>query len=202
MRFFFLLTLMVFIGMAVPQSTHAEDKSEDKASEKTADKSKDASVSSSDLAATYRLDTGDRIRLIVYGEPDLSGEFELDSTGELSLPLISNVEARQLSVRELEKVVTEKFKDGYLVNPRVSIEVLNFRPFFILGEVKRPGSYPYVSGLTVMNAAALAGGYTYRAKTSNFTILRGKGEDRQEMDAEEDTVIMPGDTVRVDERFF
>lgn len=155
-----------------------------------------------DINSVYRLDTGDRVRVIVYGEPDLSGEFELDSSGELALPLIGTIQATNLSLRELEKFVTEKFKDGYLVSPRVNVEVLNFRPFFILGEVKRPGSYPYVSGLTVINAVALAGGYTYRAKTSNFTLLRGKGSERKEMKVKEEDVIFPGDTVRVEERFF
>ncbi|NDF12952.1 MAG: polysaccharide export protein [Proteobacteria bacterium] len=152
--------------------------------------------------AVYRLGSGDKLRLIVYGEQDLSGEFEVDGAGTVSLPLIGNINCSNLSLRELETLVTEKFKDGYLVNPKVSIEVLNFRPFFILGEVKKPGSYNYVSGLTALNAVALAGGFSYRAKQDEFTIIRIVGGKRQELEAHEDTLIMPGDSLRIEERFF
>lgn len=152
--------------------------------------------------AIYRLDSGDKLRLIVYGEADLSGEFEVDGSGTVSLPLIGNVSCQNLSLRELEVLVTEKFKDGYLISPKVSIEVLNFRPFFILGEVKKPGSYNYVSGLTALNAVALAGGFSYRAKQDDFTIIRVVAGKREEIEAKEDTLIMPGDSLRIEERFF
>ncbi len=190
LRLLFIAALCVFAVLLLNGIAFAQDKKDSQAADIR------------DINSVYRLDTGDRVRVIVYGETDLSGEFELDSSGELALPLIGTIQATNLSLRELEKLVTEKFKDGYLVSPRVNVEVLNFRPFFILGEVKRPGSYPYVSGLTVINAVALAGGYTYRAKTSNFTLLRGKGSDRKEMQVDEEDVILPGDTVRVEERFF
>lgn len=185
-----LISIVLACVFFIPTAVRAEEDTESQAPEIR------------DVSSVYRLDTGDRVRVIVYGEPDLSGEFELDSSGELALPLIGTIQGATLSLRELEKLVTEKFKDGYLVSPRVSVEVLNFRPFFILGEVKRPGSYQYVSGLTVVNAVALAGGYTYRAKTSNFTLLRGKGSERKEMKVKEEDVILPGDTIRVEERFF
>ena len=138
----------------------------------------------------------------MFGEEDLSGEFEVDGTGVLSLPLIGNIEAGGLDLRSLEVSIANKFKDGYLVNPRISVEVLNFRPFFILGEVNEPGSYPYVNGITVLNAVALAGGFTHRARRDRVIIQRGKGEDRKEFKAEKDEAVYPGDSIRVTERFF
>ncbi len=150
----------------------------------------------------YKLGTGDRLRVTVFGEEDLSGEFDIDGTGSVALPLIGNQKAAGIDVRALEKNVEKLLADGYLVSPRVSIEVMNFRPFFILGEVNEPGSYPYVNGLTVINAVALAGGFTHRARTDRVIITRGKGDNKEELEAEEDTAVFPGDSLRVTERFF
>lgn len=149
---------------------------------------------------TYTLDAGDKIRLTVFGEEELSGEFEVDGAGGLALPLIGVVEARGENVRALEQKITAQLSEGYLVNPRVNIEVLNFRPFFILGEVNQPGSYPYVSGITALNAVAMAGGYTYRARKGRVMVKRGGNSD--EIELQEDEVIQPGDIIRVTERFF
>lgn len=158
---------------------------------------------SADAADTaYRLASGDRIKVTVYGHDDLSGEFELDNEGELSLPLIQDVRAEGLTVEELEHAITDKLSPDFLRNPKVSIEVLDYRPFYILGEVKAPGSYPYVSGMTVLKAVALAGGYTYRARTSKVTISRPDGDSAKEIRASADTPVMPGDVIEVPERFF
>lgn len=151
----------------------------------------------------YHLGPGDKLRVTVYNEPDLSGEFEVDGSGRISLPLIGQVAALKKTLPELETIIAERFRDGYLVEPRVSIEVLNFRHFYIMGEVKNPGSYPYVSALNVVNAVALAGGYTYRAKDKDMTILRPLPDGTtQELDAEEGTKVLPEDTIKVKERFF
>ena len=106
--------------------------------------------------AIYRLDAGDRVRVTVFGHEDLSGNFEVDGAGRLSLPLIQHVRAAGSTLAELEEAITNKLKPDFLKNPRVSVEVLNYRPFYILGEVKNPGSYPYVNGMAVINAVALA----------------------------------------------
>ena len=150
----------------------------------------------------YLLGSGDRVRVTVFGEEELSGEFEVDGSGTISLPLIREVQAGGLRIRQLEQVISEKLLDGYLKNPRVSIEVLNYRPFYILGEVKQPGSYPYVSGMTVLNAVALAGGYTYRAKKNGLLITHANRSESKEQPASEETVVLPGDIVKVPERFF
>ncbi len=150
----------------------------------------------------YRLGAGDRVRVTVFGQEDLSGEFELDGAGRLSLPLIQHVQAAGLTLNELEGAIANKLKPDFLKNPRVSVEVLNYRPFYILGEVKKPGSYPYVNGMTVINAVALAGGYTYRAKENKVTIVRTGNIERKTIPANHGTIVLPGDVIEVPERFF
>ncbi len=161
-------------------------------------------VSAADVAGdtAYRLGSGDRIKVTVYGHEDLSGEFELDSEGTVAMPLIQDVQAGGLTVTELERAVTDKLSPDFLKNPRVSIEVLNYRPFYILGEVREPGSYPYVNGMTLIKAVAMAGGYTYRARTSKVKITRPGNETPVEIQADPDTLVMPGDVIEVPERFF
>ena len=151
-------------------------------------------------AADYRLGSGDQVRVTVFGEEDLSGEFELDGGGAFSMPLIGTVEALEQSPRQLEEIIATLLRDGYLKNPRVSVEVLNYRPFYILGEVNQPGSYPYRTGMTILNAAAMAGGFTYRADEGDIEVSRG-GEGPPEVMAAE-TIVQPGDVIRVNERFF
>jgi len=150
----------------------------------------------------YRLGAGDKVKVIVFDEPDLSGEFELDGAGGLSLPLIGAMPAIELSPRELEARIEAKLLDGYLLRPRVSIEVLSYRPFYIMGEVNQPGSYPYRAGLTVLNAAALAGGFTYRADEDDIEISRESNAAGARFDAEPLTQIQPGDVIRIKERLF
>lgn len=161
------------------------------------------STNESDDATTAReLKPGNKIKLTVFGEKDLSGTFEVDATGALSLPLIGNVHVAGMEPGKLEQIVTDKFKAGYLINPRVSIEVLNYEPVFILGEVNRPGSYPYVNGLTVIDAVALGGGFTPRARQSSMEIFREKKDTKIKIDAVGSTLVYPGDTVQIEERLF
>lgn len=150
----------------------------------------------------YRLGISDKIRVTVYGETDLSGEFVVDSTGQVQLPLVGQVKAANLTLHEFTAEVVSSFSNGYLKDPKVNIEVLNYRPFYIMGEINKPGEYPYENGLTVLSAIALAGGYTYRAN-SNDVYVRHNGESKEEvMPADAKTKIMPGDIVRVPERIF
>jgi polysaccharide export outer membrane protein len=150
----------------------------------------------------YRLGTGDKVQVTVYGEEDLSGPFDIDGSGNVRLPLIGQVRAAGLTVKELEIAVEQKLSKGMLVNPRVSVAVTNYRPFSILGEVNKPGEYPYENGMTVLNAVAIGGGYTYRAN-DKFVFVRRKGAlSEQELPADDRTRIYPGDTVRIEERIF
>lgn len=150
----------------------------------------------------YRLGSGDKIRLIVFGEPDLSGEFTISGDGMVSLPLIRDVRAGGLTASQLQANVEDAFKEGYLKDPRVSIEVLTFRPFYILGEVNKPGEYPYSNGMTVVNAVALASGYTYRANQKKVFVRHAGSTAEEEVPLTSATMVAPGDTVRIAERYF
>ena len=151
-------------------------------------------------AAAYRLGTGDKLRVIVFGEEDLSGEFEVDDTGAVSMPLVGDIRASGQTLRTFEAAVRERLSEGYLKDPRVSVQVLNYRPFYIIGEVEKGGEYPFVSGMHVINAVAVAGGFTYRANTSKVFITRG-GEEL-EFEVTPELRLQPGDVIRVPERFF
>ena len=162
----------------------------------------DGEVTPQRLAApAYTLDSGDRLRVVVFRHEDLSGEFEVDGSGSFAMPLIGQVDAAGLSTQQLQERIAERLRDGYLVDPQISIEVLNYRPFFILGEVNQPGQYPYASGMSVINAVALAGGFTFRARENAIAVQRG-GSGAPQVVVTADTPILPGDIIRVPERFF
>ena len=150
----------------------------------------------------YRLGAGDKVRLIVFGHDDLSGQFEVDGSGTLSLPLVGGIQVGGRTLSEAETVIVAALKPDYLKNPRVNLQVLNYRPFYIIGEVGSPGSYPYVNGITVLEAVAIAGGFTYRARESRMGIIRGTDPSREQRDATPETVILPGDVIEIYERFF
>lgn len=151
----------------------------------------------------YKLGAGDKVRVIVYGETDMSGEFLVPSDkGMISFPLIGDVQAGGLDVGQLQDEIEAKLRDGYLKDPRVSIEVLNYRPFYILGEVTKPGQYPYTTGLTVLNAVATANGFTYRADTKHVFVRHANDATDMELPLTSETPVAPGDTIRIKERFF
>jgi polysaccharide export outer membrane protein len=153
------------------------------------------------VSSTYKLGSGDRLKVTVFRHEDLSGEFTLDGAGNFAMPLIGQVEAAGQTTREVEQRIQAKLSDGYLVDPQVAVEVLNYRPFYILGEVKSPGAYPYVNGMTVLNAVALAGGFSYRAYQDEFLLQRG-GSNTGSVEVRGDSALLPGDIVTVQERFF
>ena len=156
----------------------------------------------SQVATAYALGSSDRLRVTVFGHPDLSGEFEVDGTGSISLPLIGQVKAEGLSTPTLEKTISESLSSGYILNPRVSVEVINYRPFYIYGEVGTPGEYPFTNGLTVQNAVAAAGGFTYRANKRVVYIKSIDSPKEIAYDLTPNTVVKPGDTLRIGERIF
>jgi polysaccharide export outer membrane protein len=162
----------------------------------------DAAAQPAVAQSVYRLDTGDQVKMTVYGEDDLSGTYTVDGNGNVQLPLIGEVHAGGLSIMDFQAAVAAKLSKGYLVNPRVSAEVANYRPFTILGEVNKPGEYPYENGMSVLNAVALAGGFTYRADEDSVFIRRKGSSNEIELPANDKTLVNPGDTVRVSERIF
>lgn len=152
--------------------------------------------------AQYELGPGDQVKVTVYGEEDLSGEFEIDGQGKIAMPLIGAVTVGGRRMDDAEALIRDLLLDGYLVTPRVSVEVMNYRPFYILGEVDQPGSYPYVNDMTVLNAVALASGFTYRANKKKIEITRKIDGVEQKITVDATAKVLPGDIIRIDERFF
>jgi len=154
--------------------------------------------------AEYRLAPGDKIRVNVFGEETLSGDFAITSAGNLTFPLVGNVPASGKTVEQLQDAVRTQLADGYIRDPKVSIQVVSFRPYYILGEVNRPGEYPASTGLTLEQAVAAAGGYTYRANTRSALMKRATDTSERpvEVRGKDAIVIRAGDTIRIRERHF
>jgi polysaccharide biosynthesis/export protein len=152
--------------------------------------------------APYPLASGDRLRVIVFGQDNLSNSFSVDGAGNISLPLIGPVKANGLTTAELERAVEARLRNGFLREPRVSIEVEAFRPFFVLGEVTTAGQFPFISGMTVQNAVAVAGGYTPRGSHSDVDVTRVVNGRPITFTAPPTFPVRPGDTIAVRERFF
>jgi polysaccharide export outer membrane protein len=153
-------------------------------------------------SADYKLGPGDKIKIVVYQDQTLSGEFSISSAGSISFPLIGQITATDLTINQLCAVISKKLGDGYIIDPQVSGEVTVYRPFYILGEVNRPGEYPYASGLTAIKSIATAGGFTYRAN-HHIIYMRRSGEmAERRVKLTEDFYVEPGDIIRVVERHF
>lgn len=150
----------------------------------------------------YRLGVADKVRVTVFGEAALTGEFLVGSNGKMSLPLIGETQAQGLTITEFQDEVAAALRDGFITEPRVSAEILTYRPFYILGEVNTPGEYPYTNDLTVLNAVATAGGFTYRADNRNVFIKRADGDAEEQFPLTTGTRVAPGDTIRIRERLF
>jgi polysaccharide export outer membrane protein len=159
-------------------------------------------LTAASLGESYVLGPMDRIRLKVYGEPDIAGEYEVDSNGQISIPLAGHIRAAGLTTHQLERAITSALSKGIVRDPRVNVEIALYRPYYILGEVKKGGEYPYRLGLTVMDAVASAGGFTYRANENKVYLRRsGAGvEEAYALDAP--ILIFPGDNIRIPERYF
>jgi protein involved in polysaccharide export with SLBB domain len=161
-----------------------------------------AGGSATPVQVEYRLGVGDKLRVIVFGEESLSGEFVVDGNGAVALPLIGGIQASGLTIREFEQAMRSAYADGYVRDPRVSVEIMTYRPFYILGEVRKPGEYSYRHGLTVISAVAAAEGFTYRANTSSVLIDRPGHAEQLKVPASATSPVLPGDVITVRERFF
>ncbi len=150
----------------------------------------------------YRLDSGDKLRLTVFGHEGLSGEFNVGSNGNISFPLILDTKVSGLTTAELERSITQKLMPDYLLDPKVSVEVLNYRNIYILGEVRTPGEYPFVPNMTVKQAVAIAGGYTYRAAEKTAEITRQSKNSITTKTVGSLSMISPGDTITITRKWF
>jgi protein involved in polysaccharide export with SLBB domain len=153
-------------------------------------------------AQSYALGPSDRIRIRVYGESDITADYEIDANGFISVPLAGRVKAAGLTTRQLERAVAGALSRGLLRDPRVNVEIASYRPFYILGEVKKAGEYPYKTGLTVLDAVASAGGYTYRANESKVVIRRAGSNVEETLPLNAPVPVFPGDNIRIPERYF
>ena len=184
---------MIVFGLAAPNA---------RAGNTTSQSPTEADVPHMTADPGYRLGTGDTVQITVFGETDLSGTYPIDGTGVMRMPLIGQIRAAGLTIPELENTIQAKLAAGYLRDPKVSAEVTTYRPFYIIGEVNKPGEYPYASGMNVLTAVALAGGFTYRADDSEVDI-RHKGSAKEiTVPANQTSKIEPGDIITVSERFF
>lgn len=154
------------------------------------------------LTEPYRFDSGDRLRVTVFDQPSLTASYLVDQAGYISMPLIGGVPARGHTADELEKAVADKLRAGYLRTPDVSVDIDQYRPFFIMGEVKAGGQYAYVPGMTGQNAVAIAGGFSARALQSTVDITRQINGEVVTGRVSLTDPIRPGDTIYVRERFF
>jgi len=150
----------------------------------------------------YELAPGDRVKIDIFNQVDLSGEFTLDEEGRFSMPLIGTVEAAGLTPLALEDLLISKLKPDYLVNPRVFIQVMNSRLYYLIGEVLGTGAFPYKSGMTYLTAIANAGGYSYRAKQDVVYVIRGDDPEQNELKLSVEEKVQPGDIIRIAERLF
>jgi protein involved in polysaccharide export with SLBB domain len=150
----------------------------------------------------YTLDTGDKLRVFVYGQPNLSRIYTVDQEGTISVPLIGNVKVRGRTTTGLEGTIRSRLGAQFVKDPQVTVDISQNRPFFILGEVRAAGQYPYVSGMTVQSAVAIAGGYSERANERRVQVTRKNEETIEKLDVPGDYVVRPGDTIYVYERWF
>jgi len=150
----------------------------------------------------YTLDSGDRLRIVVFGQEGISNSYIVDAGGNVTLPLIGSVPARGATTQQLAQVITDKLKQGYVREPHVSVEVETYRPFFILGEVTNPGQYPYVANMTAETAIAIAGGFAPRAYKKSVKLTRNTPGQQFSADVPVSTALQPGDTLVIKERWF
>ena len=156
------------------------------------------------LAATAapKRQPGDKIRVTVFGEDKLSGEYQIDPSGQISLPLAGTIGAQGLTQAELEQALAKKFRSEYLKNPKVTVTIATLQPYYVMGEVEKPGEYAYRSGLNVLTAMAVAGGPTYRASRSTVQIQRRGETSMRDYPISTSVPVLPGDVIRVPERYF
>ncbi len=150
----------------------------------------------------YQVGSGDRLNVRVFGQADLTSQYRVNSDGSISMPLIRSTRVAGLTSNQIEEVLTERLKTGYLRDPKVSVEVAEFRPFFILGEVRTSGRYPYIAGMTVQNAIAIGGGYTERGDQGKVLLTRKTADGTVSETVDVTTQMYPGDIIYVRERWF
>jgi len=155
-----------------------------------------------EFLSNYRLDSGDSIKIQVLGEPELSMDVRLTDAGTVAYPFLGEVKLTGLTIGEAQKIITQGLAAGYLIDPKVTVTVHQYRQFFVNGEVKTPGAYPFVPGLTVRKAVSLAGGLSEYASEKKITITREALQERTSVAVTMDDAVLPGDIIEIGESFF
>lgn len=153
-------------------------------------------------AQSYRLAPGDKVHITVFNEENLSGNYVVGPDGRVTLPLAGGLQAADLTLPQFQTAVTKLLKGDFVQDPNVTVTASDLRPYYILGEVKKPGRYSYMPDLTVLNAVATAEGFTYRADTGAIYIRRASEPSEKEIELTATTAVMPGDTIRISQRYF
>src|SRR5579862_3631334 len=151
---------------------------------------------------SYTLDSGDRLRIVVFGQDGLTNSYLVDASGHIAMPLIGSVMAKGATTDQLSARIADKLRDGFIREPHVAVEVEAYRPFFILGEVTAPGQYPYVANMTAETAVAIAGGFAPRAVRQSVVLIRNSNGQQMRMTVPLSYPLRPGDTINVQERWF
>lgn len=153
------------------------------------------------LEKAYRLQVGDKLKLVVFGEDNLSGDIDVNGRGQVQVPLVGEVPAKGRTIKDLKRAIVAKLANGYIKSPRISLDITNYRPIFVHGEVKSGGRFDYSNNLSFTDAIAMAGGFTYRAQQS-YVILSRAGSAPVRINMPATVPLLPGDNIRVPERFF
>lgn len=154
-------------------------------------------------AQAYSLSPGDRLKIKVFDEAELTGEYQIDEIGNIAFPLVGAIRAGGMGLDQFRASLIQHLQNGYVRNPRVTIDILNYRPINIIGEVKNAGQYPYRPGISARDIGAIAGGYSYRADKDTIYIIRNSSHEPMTVDIDKEHIeILPGDTIKIPERFF
>jgi polysaccharide export outer membrane protein len=193
-----LCILAMLLGLAGCQSVASQSEPADLALAQ----SRDRAFASRMSYGAYSIRPSDQLRVQVYDEPNITGEYQVDSSGYVSIPLAGRIKASGLTTAQLERALVQRLSDGVLKKPNVTVQLMTYGPIYVHGEVKRGGEFPYRPGLTVRDAVALAGGYTYRADETAAFITRAGSAHERAYPLDHSIRIYPGDNIRVPERFF
>lgn len=161
-----------------------------------------AAIDVSSYLAGYRVDGGDQLRVTVFGQEELTAEYNVDSRGNMSMPLLSSFRVGGMTVPQIEQLIEAKLRKDFLKNPDVSVEVITYRPVFVLGEVTTAGQYPFIGGMTIQKAIAVSGGYSARADQGKVIVTRQTANGPVSMKLSPTAAVLPGDTIYVRERWF
>ena len=165
------------------------------------------SASNGQALQEYLIGPGDRLNITVFAHPDLSVEAVVDGAGRISMPLIGVIDANSKTIAQVRDEITAALDKNYIINPRVNVEIINFRPFYILGDVNKPGSYSYIEGMTIRMAVAIAGGFNFQSEDlwdqySMVTVFHVNDPDKQQVTVKPGDLVLPGDTIEIERRLF